>query len=351
MKKNDLGEVVYPSFVKPKNYNFQLKSWLKRNHWVSIGTHVEFPLQSKILGTPTEIKDGVYINGPMVIKGSGKVSIGKYSIIAENFRVISSNHRIDRADMQGKFTVPSDISKGPVYIGNNVWCGDNVTVLSGVTIGDGAVIGAGSVVTRDIPPFSVAVGAPTKVIKFRFSKKTIEKLQDISWWHLEHKTIINNKDFFSTIINDETINYLDKKVDISFEKEVAFLKLSNYHSSRWLLNGWGKNENEGRWAEKNEASFIFKTLSTEKYKYFVFLAYSYYLPQKIRIFINRNYISKVEILNRRSEYKIDASKFLKKGVNTIRIVFSKSFSPMDVEKKSADNRNLFCFFSWFKLLS
>jgi len=182
----------------------------------------------------------------MVIKGSGKVFIGKYSVIAENFRVISSNHRNDRADIQGKFTVPSDISKGPVYIGNNVWCGDNVTILSGVTIGDGAVIGAGSVVTRDVPPFSVAVGAPAKVIKYRFSKKTIEKLLDISWWHFEHKTIINNKDFFSTVINDETINSLSKKVDMSFEKEVTFLKLANYHSSDWLLNGWGKNENEGR---------------------------------------------------------------------------------------------------------
>jgi len=173
-------EIMHPSYIKPKDYNHLLKLWLKKNPWVKVGYKVEFPIESKVLGTLTEIKDCVYINGPMVIKGSGKVTIGKYSVIAENFRIISSNHRIDRADMQGKFTIPSDISKGPIYIGNNVWCGDNVTILSGVTIGDGAVIGAGSIVTRDIPPFSVAVGIPAKVIKYRFSKKVIEKLQEFN---------------------------------------------------------------------------------------------------------------------------------------------------------------------------
>lgn len=55
-------------------------------------------------------------------------------------------------------------SKGPVYIGENVWIGDGVVVLPNVTIGDGAIIGANSVVTKDIPAYSVAVGVPAKVI-------------------------------------------------------------------------------------------------------------------------------------------------------------------------------------------
>lgn len=56
-------------------------------------------------------------------------------------------------------------SKGPVVIGKNVWIGRNVCVMPGVTIGDYAVIGANAVVTYDIPPRSVAVGVPAKVIK------------------------------------------------------------------------------------------------------------------------------------------------------------------------------------------
>jgi acetyltransferase-like isoleucine patch superfamily enzyme len=56
-------------------------------------------------------------------------------------------------------------TKGPTRIGNNVWCGANVVVTSGVTIGERSVIGANSVVTTDIPPFSVAAGAPACVIR------------------------------------------------------------------------------------------------------------------------------------------------------------------------------------------
>ena len=53
----------------------------------------------------------------------------------------------------------------PITVGNDVWIGGNVCVLPGVTIGDDCVIGAGSVVVKDIPPHSVAVGNPCKVIK------------------------------------------------------------------------------------------------------------------------------------------------------------------------------------------
>jgi maltose O-acetyltransferase len=52
-----------------------------------------------------------------------------------------------------------------VVIGQQVWIGANVTILPGVEIGDRAVIGAGAVVTKDIPPRSVAVGVPARIIK------------------------------------------------------------------------------------------------------------------------------------------------------------------------------------------
>lgn len=56
-------------------------------------------------------------------------------------------------------------SKGPIVIGNNVWIGEKVAVLGGVKIGDGAIIGANAVVTHDVPPYSIAVGCPAKIIK------------------------------------------------------------------------------------------------------------------------------------------------------------------------------------------
>jgi acetyltransferase-like isoleucine patch superfamily enzyme len=46
-----------------------------------------------------------------------------------------------------------------------VWCGANVVITSGVTIGERCVIGANSVVTTDLPPYSIAAGAPAKVLR------------------------------------------------------------------------------------------------------------------------------------------------------------------------------------------
>lgn len=68
-------------------------------------------------------------------------------------------------------------------IGSDVFIGANVTILDGVMIGDGAVIGAGAVVVKDIPAYAVAVGVPAKVVKYRFDKDTIEKLQGLKWWN------------------------------------------------------------------------------------------------------------------------------------------------------------------------
>ena len=68
-------------------------------------------------------------------------------------------------------------------IGNDVFIGANVTILDGVTIADGAVIGAGAVVTKDIPPYAVAVGVPAKVVKYRFDEDTIKNLLEQQWWN------------------------------------------------------------------------------------------------------------------------------------------------------------------------
>ena len=121
--KIDRNVLPYPP---PKKYGELLKSWLKKNPWVTIGDGVSFPLETKVLGTKLEIKDGTIINGPMVIKGSGNVSIGKYGGIAENLYIISSNHKMNYADVGGMFSHDLDVNKGPIYIGNNVWIGDNL---------------------------------------------------------------------------------------------------------------------------------------------------------------------------------------------------------------------------------
>jgi virginiamycin A acetyltransferase len=158
-----------------------------------------------IIGKCTLIGYGTNINGPAFIASSknAPVTIGKYCAIAHNLRVRPRNHYPGFVNLQDKFQnrykFPRlDQIKGPVSIGNNVWIGDNVTILSGVTLGDGSIIGAGSIVTKDVPPYSVAVGNPAKVIKNRFSKKIISQLININWWDWAEDKILRNKTFFET---------------------------------------------------------------------------------------------------------------------------------------------------------
>lgn len=86
----------------------------------------------------------------------------------------------------------------PVVIGNDVFIGDNVTVLSGVKIGDGAVIGAGAVVSKNIPPYAIAVGSPIEIKKYRFTESQIQSLLRIQWWNWdEEKLKIVEKEFWN----------------------------------------------------------------------------------------------------------------------------------------------------------
>lgn len=107
---------------------------------------------------------GVSINEWVFIDGFGGVEIGDHCRIAHGCSLISEDHNYENMDMlirdQGK-------KSAKIVLGKDCWLGAGVRVLKGVSIGQGSVIGAGSVVNSDIPPYSIAVGAPAKVIKSR----------------------------------------------------------------------------------------------------------------------------------------------------------------------------------------
>jgi len=165
------------------------------------------------LGSATQIGYGTKMNGPSFIVSTEQapVSIGKYCAIGYNLKIINRNHKTGYLNIQGQFQRLNnfpDINnsiKGPLTIGNNVWIGDNVIILSGVSVGNGAVIGAGSVVTKNIPPFAVAVGNPAKIIKKRFSEEIIEELIKIEWWNWTHQDIKRNRFLFEVNFQDLTL--------------------------------------------------------------------------------------------------------------------------------------------------
>jgi len=92
------------------------------------------------------------------------VEIGDSALFAYNVYISDFDHRFDDLAQTIK---DQGIAKSRVRIERDVWLGTKVTVCSGVVIGEGTVVGANAVVTRDLPPFCVAVGVPARVIKDR----------------------------------------------------------------------------------------------------------------------------------------------------------------------------------------
>jgi acetyltransferase-like isoleucine patch superfamily enzyme len=96
-----------------------------------------------------------------LLYGQGGLEIGDDTRIAAYCVMSPMNHVFK--DPEKPIRLQGETAKG-IRIGRDVWLGNGVRVLDGVEIGDGCVIGAGSVVTRSIPPYSVAVGVPARVI-------------------------------------------------------------------------------------------------------------------------------------------------------------------------------------------
>ncbi len=97
-------------------------------------------------------------------KPEGQIRIGNNVRIAPQVMMIAANHVFDDTDRP---ICAQGLRPAAIVIEDDVWIGGRVMLVAGVRIGRGSVIGAGAVVTRDIPPWSVAVGAPARVVKSR----------------------------------------------------------------------------------------------------------------------------------------------------------------------------------------
>ena len=199
---------------KPKNLFFENN--------ISLESIILPTRDSVFIGAYSYMNDGGYIRGPTFI--------GRFCSIGRRVTIGAGTHSIASISSHPLFSIGSISSiystqeilelnlkerrDDHVYIGSDVWIGDGVVILAGVKIGAGSVIGANSVVTKDVDPYSIVGGIPSKLIKKRFPNQITDRLLESQWWekdlnylkNIEYKNVNrfleNNKDHFETLSYD-----------------------------------------------------------------------------------------------------------------------------------------------------
>ncbi|MFH1904444.1 MAG: acyltransferase [bacterium] len=106
----------------------------------------------------------VYIGTGCCLHGHEGLEIRDDALLAQNITITPYSHKFDDPD---KAIYSQGGYQRKVTIGRDCYIGMNVCVIYSADVGEGSVVGAGSVVTKTIPPYSVAVGVPARVIRKR----------------------------------------------------------------------------------------------------------------------------------------------------------------------------------------
>lgn len=162
---------------------------------------------------------------------TGRFIMKEYSAASIELLVVTGNHR-PTVGIPHYMLPLSRINdkETDVIVEEDVWIGARVTLLAGAHIGRGAVIGANSLVNREIPPYAVAVGSPTRIVASKF---TVEQI-------LEHEKALypEEKRFTREYLEELFRTYYQGKKSIGLSSDLSacgfyeFMKMNNYNYIR-----------------------------------------------------------------------------------------------------------------------
>lgn len=166
---SSLKHIGENSFIR---YKMRL---LKGAKYIIIGDNSHLGVQAELTAWDTfgndrfipsiEIGDNVSIGSYCHITAINRIVIGNGVLTGRWVTITDNSHGNTDVEALNQLPVKRSLkSKGPVIIEDNVWIGDKATILPGVTIGKGSVIGANAVISKDVPPYSIAVGNPMRII-------------------------------------------------------------------------------------------------------------------------------------------------------------------------------------------
>lgn len=140
-----------------------ISSWRR-----STACALAFPTRLRVFG-PTagiDIGSSCQLSGVSITARSKTISLGHHVMLAPNCIIVDSDFHAPWPPDKRQ-TDPGLENDAPVSIGDYAWIGMNSIILKGVSIGAGAIVGAGSIVTRDVPAFATACGAPARIVAIR----------------------------------------------------------------------------------------------------------------------------------------------------------------------------------------
>lgn len=165
------------------------ESWLNVNHRTPNHKHI-------VIG------NNCYIGRRNFFSSGWQINIGDYVMTGIDCKLMGSDHVFDTPF--APYIATGTTNTKIIKLGVNVWLGAGVIVIGNVTIGYGSIVGAGALVNKDIPPFSIAVGNPCKVIK-RFDFNTNQWVS-IHNYH-ENTHIISEEEYKAKLqLNCSTIH-------------------------------------------------------------------------------------------------------------------------------------------------
>jgi virginiamycin A acetyltransferase len=225
----------YSGLSQPKKVEYH-----PRFGWTIIGEHTKAYLGKCSINGSVSIQIGSssYFSGGWNVNGEESIQIGSYSSIAAGVQFFTSNinhpteflttynfHSNARMIDEGvNLNLPEyylemerlKTQRKSILIGSDVWIGRDAIVMPGVTIPNGCVVGARTLVTTDLRPYGIYNGSPAKLIKLRFSKEIISKIENLKWWNWSPAKIQKNISLFDTRFNSNS-----KSAFVTIEKAQA----------------------------------------------------------------------------------------------------------------------------------
>ncbi|WP_237068052.1 non-ribosomal peptide synthetase [Microbulbifer guangxiensis] len=140
--------------------------------------------------------------------------IGKYCTIYRTVNFQNADHPRNTLSTHGLFyfkglgfSTGYELDRVTIEVGNDVWIGDGAKILYPTRkIGNGAVIAAGAVVVEDVPPYAIVAGYPAQVVRYRFSRETIAKLESLQWWEMSDRNLFHARGEFTRPLEGDRVH-------------------------------------------------------------------------------------------------------------------------------------------------